>query len=230
MSDKQAFQKAILAPLERGGAGFAKPLQSFLKAYCLRRTDLCLNLPPSSETSIILEFSPSERLLYTKILSKTRQEIDRHVSSGQSPKYNKLFIAIMKMRMRCNYGTFSPSESKLMALEQMHIETECESCLVFNEENNTGPEGDLVCPECNRQQEPRTKSPQIEEMAIDQMVDASGIEEQAIDSRENESHDSLIDNAHSTKLWAVTDRIAESGPGAKRYDPRVRRKLESKPI
>jgi hypothetical protein len=117
-----------------------------------------------------------------------------------------------------------------MALEEMHIEAECESCLVFDEDNNAGPEGDLVCPECNRQQEPRTKSPHIKEMTMDQMVSANGIEEQAINSRENEHHDFSIDNAHSTKLWAVTDRIVESGPGAKRYGPRALRKIVSKSI
>ncbi|EXK79047.1 hypothetical protein FOQG_16315 [Fusarium oxysporum f. sp. raphani 54005] len=121
----------------------------------------------------------------------------------------------MKMRMRCNYGTFSSSEGRLVAVEPMHLETECETCLIFDEDNMADFKGDLVCPECDRQLEPPAKSSQNEETAMDQMDGTTVIEERAINARKNEDFDFSTDNAHSTKLWAVADRIVKSGPGAK---------------
>ncbi|KAI0188849.1 SNF2 family N-terminal domain-containing protein [Astrocystis sublimbata] len=58
VSTKASFQKHILEPLSENGPHFARPLQNYLEAYCLRRTEKCLTLPPCVDNTYHLTFPP----------------------------------------------------------------------------------------------------------------------------------------------------------------------------
>ncbi|EQB58429.1 hypothetical protein CGLO_01330 [Colletotrichum gloeosporioides Cg-14] len=123
---KNSFQKGVLDPLSHGGKDFSKPLRSWLRAVCIRRTEKLLELPDSTEETIQVTMSQEEKKLYEQVLRQSKREIDDVVSKGKSiKKYNILFTAILRMRMLCNRGTFpKPANSQnlnLTAANYVHI-------------------------------------------------------------------------------------------------------------
>ncbi|OTB05739.1 hypothetical protein M426DRAFT_259935 [Hypoxylon sp. CI-4A] len=199
LSTKAAFQEHILGPLSGGGPNFAKPLRVYLEAYCLRRTEKYLKLPPSQDESVALHFSPEEDHIYRALLNKTRREIDALVSTGENIKCNKLFTAMLRMRMLCNLGT-SFSESSYESLGQDQLKARCGRC----SDSVTLLSNVLSCPECGRPLSPSSPLPGT----ID------------IDTTANETVEAIdlhptAQNGFSTKLQAVVQNIKISGVEAK---------------
>ncbi|KAF3808323.1 DNA repair protein RAD5B [Colletotrichum gloeosporioides] len=134
---KTAFQKGVLDPLSQGGKDSSKPLRSWLRAICIRRTEQFLELPDSTQETIQVTMSQEEKQLYDQILRQSKREIDDVVSKGKSiKKYNILFTAILRMRMLCNSGTFPKraNSQKLLGSDEAR-ETGCEQCAAFNDED-----------------------------------------------------------------------------------------------
>ncbi|KAF4980976.1 hypothetical protein FZEAL_3133 [Fusarium zealandicum] len=139
---KASFQSKILAPLSQGGPDYAKPLRTYLRSYCLRRTAHYLNLPESSEEVIHLDLSPEEQGLYEGILTRSRREIDGIVSAVNNIKrYNVLFTAILKMRMLCNRGTL-PALGTSSYLSPQNQAAKCERCSDISEDDAGPRSGD----------------------------------------------------------------------------------------
>ncbi|KAF3765676.1 hypothetical protein M406DRAFT_257710 [Cryphonectria parasitica EP155] len=148
---KAEFQKHILAPLSQGGPDFAKPLRGYLEAYCLRRTEKRLNLPRSFERIVQLDISPEERSLYDDILTKLRREVDDLVSTGHElRRYNKLFTAILKLRMLCNLGTFSIDQRAASLPGQKEHDVSCERCSASDEDITLLLRSFSFCPDCGQ--------------------------------------------------------------------------------
>ncbi|KAI2770756.1 SNF2 family N-terminal domain-containing protein [Daldinia loculata] len=216
IATKVAFQRHILSPLSEGGADFAKPLRAYLKAYCLRRSEKCLNLPASSEVNITLSLSLDEQCLYKCLLDETRRQIDSLVSKGVETRSNKLFTAMLKLRMLCNSGTFSSARSNAspLELEQSYPETECEHCQPSSEEARLVQDGCSVCSYCGKPLYRPSPSPMQDS---GQMSDAGNISDGA-NTPTSKGTQAIVDQAnpflltgYSTKLSAVVQKVAEGG-------------------
>ncbi|TRX94187.1 hypothetical protein FHL15_004955 [Xylaria flabelliformis] len=148
LSTRTAFQKHILGPLSEGGPNFAKPLRGYLEAYCLRRSEKCVTLPPSWSKDVTLRLSSEERQLYDRILDKTRRQIDALVSKRDNSACRKLFTAMLRMRMLCNLGTFSWVRASKGLLGRRNLDIGCERCSASDEDTLLLLEGSSFCPDC----------------------------------------------------------------------------------
>ncbi|GJC92624.1 DNA repair protein rad5 [Colletotrichum higginsianum] len=148
-----SFRQGVLDPLSHGGNDFAKPLRSWLRAVCIRRTEKLLQLPDCREEVVTVFLSETERQLYVQVLHRTKRDIDDIVSKGKSiKKYNVLFTAILKMRMLCNTGTFlRPSASEGFLAGTHKKETGCERCTATKDEDSALLlMSSQFCPDCDR--------------------------------------------------------------------------------
>lgn len=203
---KTSFQKGVLDPLLQGGKDFSKPLRSWLRAVCIRRTEKLLELPDSTEETIQVTMSQEEKKLYEQVLRQSKREIDDVVSKGKSiKKYNILFTAILRMRMLCNTGTFpKPANSQKYLRHGQAKETGCEQCAVSNDEDTA-----LLlttfqfCPDCGRSL--RVASPGSNTgSSRDSSSPLPGCSPAP-------SEILSFSTGHSAKLSAVLDRIRASG-------------------
>ncbi|KAK1851073.1 DNA repair protein rad5 [Colletotrichum chrysophilum] len=207
---KNSFQKGVLDPLSQGGKDFSKPLRSWLRAICIRRTEILLELPDSTEETIQVAMSQEEKQLYEQFLRQSKRDIDGVVSKGKSiKKYNILFTAILRMRMLCNSGTFSkPATSQKHLGDKQAKETGCEQCANFNDEDAA-----LLlttfqfCPDCGR-------SLQIASPGSN--LGSSRGSNSPLPGYSPAPSDILsFSTGHSSKLSAVIERIRASGFASK---------------
>lgn len=207
---KNLFQKGVLDPLSQGGQDFSKPLRSWLRAICIRRTKKLLKLPDSMEQTILVTMTQEEKHLYDQVLSQTKSEIDDMVSEGKSlKKYNVLFTAILRMRMLCNRGTF-PKPNTL----QKHLgggqtkDTGCEQCDKSDDEDAA-----LLltafqfCPDCGRSLQIASPGSNI----------GSNRGSNSLLLGYSPAPDDILSfsTGHSAKFSAVIERIVASGHASK---------------
>ncbi|EAA28265.2 P-loop containing nucleoside triphosphate hydrolase protein [Neurospora crassa] len=209
---KNAFRKHVLEPLSGGGRCNSEPLRAYLRSYCLRRTDKCLDVPPSTSKIIYLALSDQEQWTYDAILSRTKWLLDDIVSgkdTGTLKLYNVLFTAILKMRMMCNHGTLNPLWASADYLTPQHgeVDTSCERCSSLE---NDVDFGDIqFCPNCRRPLQPGShfvnagESPDPTGLLGDAIADTIDI------------NSSLQTDLFSTKLKAVRKQVLEAGTGTK---------------
>ncbi|KAI1740462.1 SNF2 family N-terminal domain-containing protein [Xylaria scruposa] len=218
LSTKIAFQKHILGPLSEGGPSFAKPLRGYLEAYCLRRSEKCVNLPPSRSKAVPLQFSSEERELYDRILDSTRRQIDLFVSKHDNGTCRKLFTAMLRMRMLCNLGTFSWVRASKGLLGRRHSNIGCERCSATDEDTLMLLEDSSFCPDCQR---PLDLSSPLPSPADDQTSIAKASRRDADMVLDKVTGDltlqksSSMRHGFSTKLNAVVQNVSLSGPGDK---------------
>ncbi|KAI0186161.1 SNF2 family N-terminal domain-containing protein [Xylaria flabelliformis] len=218
LSTKTAFQKHILGPLSEGGSNFAKPLRGYLEAYCLRRSEKCVTLPPSWSKDVTLHLSSEEQQLYDRILDKTRRQIDSLVSKRDKSACNKLFTAMLRMRMLCNLGTFSWVRASKGLLGRRNLDIGCERCSASDEDTLMLLEGSSFCPDCQR---PLGLSSPLPSPADDQISTAEAscrdvdmILDKAAGDLTLQKSPSMR-HGFSTKLNAVVQNVSLSGPGDK---------------
>lgn len=150
ISSSKAFDQYIMKPLSTGSQNFSKPLRTYMEAYCLRRSEKCLSLPPSREENIQLRFTSEERRLYDQILETTRRQVDSMVSRGDTVRCSQLFTALVKMRMFCNVGNTSLTTGMSNSLESPNVRQDCERCLDSDEDLTMLLYASSVCPDCGR--------------------------------------------------------------------------------
>lgn len=209
-ASKAEFQKNILTPLCEGGPDFSKPFRTWIQAYCLRRTEKHLNLPPSSEHTLRLNPSAEEQSLFQDIRDQTRREIDDRISRANcTRKHNILFTALLRMRMLCNRGTLAVCTSGSLASVGRIIE--CERCSSVSEDDAVLFESVAFCPDCGR---PLRLSSPSSEGALSPRAD--------LKMRPDLAFQGGSLRPHSTKLSAVVENIANSSIGTKQsVDPPV---------
>ncbi|KAH9238258.1 hypothetical protein K456DRAFT_1828223 [Colletotrichum gloeosporioides 23] len=204
---KASFQKAVLHPLSQGGKDFSKPLRSWLRAGCIRRTEKLLQLPGSIEETILVTLSTAERQLYDRVLYRTKRKIDDEVNKGKSiKKYNVMFTAILNMRMLCNSGTFSKVSSyqRHLGIDQAR-ETECEKCSETNDKDTKLLLADFqFCPDCGRPLQLSSPGP-----SLGSCQDGNSPVPELSPAPDEGSND------YSAKLSAVIERIITSKPTSK---------------
>ncbi|KAK3947944.1 SNF2 family N-terminal domain-containing protein [Pseudoneurospora amorphoporcata] len=208
-SAKNTFRKHVLEPLSSGGMCDSQPLRAYLRRYCLRRTDKCLDLPQSTATTIYQTLSDQEQKLYDAILSRAKWALDDIVSGndkGTLKLYNVLFTATLKMRMVCNHGTLSPpwASTGFLTPQDGEINASCERCSPLDE----GCEDIQFCPDCRRPLRANSLSvsagsPNPTCLLGDGIIDAIDL------------HGSLQTDLFSTKLKAVRKQVFEAGAGTK---------------
>ncbi|KAI0530449.1 SNF2 family N-terminal domain-containing protein [Xylaria digitata] len=215
LSTKAVFQKHILDPLSEGGPNFAKPLQEYLEAYCLRRSEKCLTLPPALQDDVTLQLSFDEYELYNRILENTKKQIDSLISKRDRGSCSKLFTAMLKMRMLCNQGTFSSTTTGIRSPGRLYPEYGCERCSSIDEDTFMLLGSCSFCPDCRR---PLHQSSPLPD---------------SLDSQESEGNNNghnasiIVDEGtiamttempragFSTKLNAVVQNVARNGPHSK---------------
>ncbi|KAI0549689.1 SNF2 family N-terminal domain-containing protein [Xylaria curta] len=218
LSTKTVFQKHILGSLSEGGPNFAKPLRGYLEAYCLRRSEKCVTLPPSWSKDITIQLSSEERQLYDRILDNTRRQIDALVSKHDNSTCRRLFTAMLRMRMLCNLGTFSWARVSKGLLGRRNLEIGCERCSSTDEDTLMLLEGSSFCPDCQR---PLGLSSPLPSPADDQTSTAEA-SCRDVDMVLNKVAGDLtlqkspsMRHGFSTKLNAVVQNVSLSGPGDK---------------
>ncbi|KAI1467939.1 SNF2 family N-terminal domain-containing protein [Daldinia caldariorum] len=210
---KAAFQRHILSPLSEGGVDFAKPLRAYLEAYCLRRSEKCLNLPKSSHENVMLSLSPEERRCYDNLLDETRRQIDSLVSKRIEMRTSKLFTAMLKLRILCNLGTFRPTcnDTSLSELEQSYPEIGCEYCKSSSEEMRLLLDGCSACSYCGK---PLYRPSSSLKPSSGLRSDAGSISDGAntpyreLSQTPMEQRDLYPGKGYSTKLFAVVQNVA----------------------
>ncbi|KAI0857459.1 SNF2 family N-terminal domain-containing protein [Xylaria cubensis] len=218
LSTRTAFQKHILGPLSEGGPNFAKPLRGYLEAYCLRRSEKCVTLPPSWSKDVMLLLSSEERQRYDRILDNTRRQIDSLVSKRDNSTCRKLFTAMLRMRMLCNLGTFSWVRASKGLLGRRNLDIGCERCSASDEDTLMLLEGSSFCSDCQR---PLGLSSPLPSPADDQTSTAEDscrdvhmiLDKVAGDPTLQKSPP--MRHGFSTKLNAVVQNVSLSGPGDK---------------
>ncbi len=99
---------------------------------------------PTHLLTITLQFSMEEQDLYMRMLSGTKQEIHSLVRTGNTiNRYNLLFTAILRMRMVCNLGTYSPAETVAGSLGKGGLALGCDCCTEADESATPTPESPL---------------------------------------------------------------------------------------
>ncbi|KAF6806185.1 DNA repair protein rad5 [Colletotrichum musicola] len=209
---KASFQKNILDPLYEGGPDFSKPLRTWLRAFCIRRTESLLQLPPSREEIVNPKFSDGEQQRYDDVLRQTRREMDNVVSQAKSiKKYNVLFTAILKLRMLCNTGTLPGATSTGKYLDSARQrDTGCERCTAATDEDSklllTAFQ---LCPDCERSLQ--IQSPRSEP---NNRLSLGAYSPQPSLSPAPDTPSSFSEG-HSEKLSCVTRNVLDSEPGSK---------------
>ncbi|KAI2462808.1 SNF2 family N-terminal domain-containing protein [Annulohypoxylon bovei var. microspora] len=218
LSTKVAFQKHILLPLSGGGPDFAKPLRTYLEAYCLRRSETCVTLPPSKQENVVLRFSSEEQRLYDLLVNETRHQIDSLVSKGDSIRCNILFTAMLRMRMLCNLGTFSPVKTKTGSVDLPHLEVGCERCSGIDDDSLMLLSSYSLCPDCGkplRLSSPLPGSVNFQRSdAGNSRYDGNIVTEKTTQVLAAQTNPVLA-GCFSTKLSSVVQNVRCSGPEAK---------------
>ncbi|KAI5925447.1 SNF2 family N-terminal domain-containing protein [Camillea tinctor] len=218
LSTKATFQRHVLAPLSQGGPNFAKPLRAYLEAYCLRRSEKCLSLPPSRQEDVTLQLSYEEQKLYESLLGETRRQINSLISKGDTIKCSIPFRAMLKMRMLCNFGTFPSIKSNTNFLEQSGLEIGCERCSATDEDTRVLLSNYSFCPDCGRQLRP---SSPLSESVDSQTTDADSICINTMPVLDGSAQilgagiNHTLSTGFSTKLSAVVQNITFGGPESK---------------
>ncbi|KAI0414745.1 SNF2 family N-terminal domain-containing protein [Xylaria grammica] len=218
LSTGVAFRKHILGPLSEGGPNFAKPLQEYLEAYCLRRSEKCLTLPPSLCEHVTIELSSEERRLYDRILHNTRRQIDSIVSTRDTRSSSKLFTAMLRMRMLCNLGTFSPAGASMTLLGQQSQEIGCQRCTTTDEDSLVLLDNYSSCPDCGRplsQSSPLPDPLDSRESEADSSGGDAGMTLHNVASILEAQMGPLPRSSFSTKLSTVVENVVRSGSGTK---------------
>lgn len=191
------------------------PLQAFLEAYCLRRTESCLPLPVSRTEMVSLNFSPQEQMVYDKALSDTRSQIDEIVSAGQTTRCTKLFTMLLRLRMICNSGTLeipsTISSGSMVSRSQLAIpgglSDQCERCAKNNEDSRMLLSHLEVCPDCGRPLQDRSPSP------LPAAVKRREAIENTIQPITLGGAEDPVKEKHSTKLHAVWEKLVATTTG-----------------
>ncbi|KAI8951872.1 SNF2 family N-terminal domain-containing protein [Xylaria longipes] len=214
LSTRMAFQKHILGPLSEGGLNFAKPLRGYLEAYCLRRSEKCLTLPPSGQKNVTLQLSSEERQLYNQILNNTRRQIDSLVSKRDNGTYSRLFTAMLRMRMLCNLGTFSWVGTSKAPLRRRHLDIGCERCSATDEDTLMLLGDCSFCPDCQRPLSPSSPLPDSTDDQRSVAETSRGDTDIILDKMTGDltvPGGPFLRHGSSTKLNAVVQNIACSG-------------------
>lgn len=208
-----------MSPLSEGGPNFAAPLREYLEAYCLRRGEKCLTLPPSRQEHITLQLSSEERRLYDLILNNTRRQINSLVSKRDIRSCSKFFTAMLRMRMLCNLGTYSSNGSRTISVGRHDLEIGCELCSATDDDATTLLDGYSVCPQCGR---PLQQSSPLPEFIDDPRSDADNSGRNAGMALDKAAYalvaqmNPFLRGGISTKLNAVVQNVVCCGPDAKR--------------
>lgn len=215
-SKKGSFHREVVGKLAEGGPDFARPLRTWLEAYCLRRSQEYLQLPPSTTEEVRLSFSEDEQRLYDQVIHDTRKEIDSLVSKGGTMRCNTLFKAMLKMRRLCNVGTFSRDSTR--SLQQMETGAGCERCAVSSEDFQLLLDDFSSCPSCGRplhlpSSSPRPGGSPITVNTPDSVQAGDFLTPHG--SRAPRSPSPF--GGFSTKLTTVVQNVVSSGPETKQY-------------
>lgn len=188
-----------------------------MENYCLRRTELCLSLPTSHEINVPLCFSPAERSIYDQILDETRRQIDDIVSTGEKGRCTKLFMALLRMRIICNMGTFPITRAVgfSMTSSQMglpsSVKNDCERCSAPDEDTFMLLSTCEVCPDCMRPLHQQSPSllPRGHFNQTSEAENTSTMINGAINSR-GISESPFKQDVFSTKLAAVVQNVVNT--------------------
>lgn len=162
LMDAKLFEKHIIDPMrtESEGADQFRNLQLLLRVICLRRSEECINLPPSVTEIVPIILSDQETAAYDKILVDCQKEMERQVCTSLNPnKSLVLFATIMKLRRLCNHGTITQGSADRLSptLSGKHLKSDRvldvggdESCGFCNtaDEDSGALDGMDQCPQC----------------------------------------------------------------------------------
>jgi SWI/SNF-related matrix-associated actin-dependent regulator of chromatin subfamily A3 len=164
------FRKHIITPLLKNTGLGAEALRCLLDSVCLRRTKKLLNLPDDNYECREVEFSASERILYTTTEREMVKVVKEQVHQPRSVKRDfGIFQLWLRLRRICNHGTFqkpfslAPGDAvqfdaeKALALQRQREDAKCIYCsaevsgLHGEMDERIGHStacGNLMCSEC----------------------------------------------------------------------------------
>ena len=146
------FREYVIKPLESDLDDGLASLRTLLRAVCLRRGSICLDLP--SKVSETLEVSPNheERATEARIVAECLSACNEIVSRQSAQRAATIvFGTIAKLRqlysdalLTCNNGASN------FATDAAVNETDCELCRDTTGDSKALLEGEAFCPDCSR--------------------------------------------------------------------------------
>ena len=113
----EEFLTHILVPLSENCEGCDKNLRLLLGSVFLRRTRSLLQIPEPKFETFVLNLSSEEKTQYSEIISESKRKMDESISSRSLMKaYNSIIQVILRLRIFCNNGLWSPDTASLSQL------------------------------------------------------------------------------------------------------------------
>lgn len=172
------LEEHIVRPLRRDpelGSSTARNLRILLKACCLRRTQILLDLPSVTTREVLVKPTVAEKAHFAQILEQCRAEFDLMASQDTNRKTsNVLFSAVVKLRQVCNHGITQINGTGTRGMDRLTVprmpkknsrspsaDPTCNFCCAQDEEDDILLRALDCCPLCGRVQAERndTSSP-----------------------------------------------------------------------
>ena len=123
LQSKKTFREYIVKPIEKNKSNSIGNLRLLLRSICLRRTKDYVYLSEPQETVHMIEFSPEEKELYSRVGKHARELLDEAISHPEKFKtYAVVLQTITRLRRICNHGTMD--QELLQSLSQQSTQTE----------------------------------------------------------------------------------------------------------
>lgn len=136
------FRRFLLPNFRNDEGDPYKNIRLLLDSICLRRPKDILEIPPTHERLLELDFSPSELTLYDQMKASMLRSIDQPVYQRSSAcKAFGLFQMNLRLRRVCNHGTYekdpTSTQSRLAFDQEQHLTSiqqegnaKCKSCRI----------------------------------------------------------------------------------------------------
>uniref|UniRef100_A0A7N0TPX8 Helicase-like transcription factor CHR28 n=1 Tax=Kalanchoe fedtschenkoi TaxID=63787 RepID=A0A7N0TPX8_KALFE len=107
----KSFCAGIKLPISRNSVQGYKKLQVLLRTVMLRRTkdtyiggEPIINLPPKSIQLSKVDFSPDERMFYSKLEAESRSQFKKYAEAGTvSQNYANILLLLLRLRQACDH-------------------------------------------------------------------------------------------------------------------------------
>ncbi|CAM8987954.1 unnamed protein product [Rhodiola kirilowii] len=107
----KSFCAGIKLPISRNSVQGYKKLQVLLRTVMLRRTkdtriggEPIINLPPKSIQLNKVDFSPEERMFYSKLEAESRSQFKKYAEAGTvSQNYANILLMLLRLRQACDH-------------------------------------------------------------------------------------------------------------------------------
>jgi len=127
LQSKKTFREYIVKPIEKNKSNSIGNLRLLLRSICLRRTKDYVYLSEPQETVHMIEFSPEEKELYSRVGKHARELLDEAISHPEKLKtYAVVLQTITRLRRICNHGTIDQELLQNLLQSSTPMDEDCQ--------------------------------------------------------------------------------------------------------